>query len=154
MAANSKASSVRTYASLLIAYDGGLDEAVTLLKSFGLPETEYVDNSVPRRQQLLTSLRSKGVGLTAKPLRHNWRVCSQHHVKKNELEPHLLWLFEQIKPKKRLSALETKGFRVQVSCFWETSDFGGGPVITRNVSRLLQYHQIPLVIDIYPGSTI
>jgi hypothetical protein len=90
------------------------------------------------------------MGLTGKPYRHNWQLSSNGKVKGDSLEVHVKWLLSQMKLRKKLSALREKGFRVQLSCFFETRDFGGGPVVTREVVRLLAYHGLDLEFDIYP----
>jgi hypothetical protein len=150
--AASNQSTVRTYLSLFIACDGDLDSAQEELEKYGLRATEYVDNRSPERLKMLKRLQDKGVAARAKPLRHNWLISSQDRVKKEQLEPHFLWVFRQIKQGKKLGALKKKGFRIQPVSFWETSDFGGGPIVTEPVSRLLQYHQLELQVDIYPAS--
>jgi hypothetical protein len=142
-------STVRTYCSLFIGWNGDLTQAEEHLRRFAFRFTEYVDNETPARQAMLARLKSKGLGATAKTLRHNWRISSQGRVKQMKLEPHLLWVFRQFDSKRKLATLEEKGFRITPTCFWESSDFGGGPVITKKVSQLLQLHKIELAIDIY-----
>ena len=150
--AASNQSTVRTYFSLFIACEGELEAAAKELEKYGLRATEYADNQSPQRLQMLRRLKDSGVAARARPLRHNWLVSSQGRVRKAQLEPHFLWVFRQLKPGKKLSALTKKGFRIQPVCFWETSDFGGGPIVTAAVLRLLQYHELDLQVDIYPSS--
>ena len=144
----SKVTDSRIYASLSIAWDGELQDALSHLKNYGVRFDEYVDNHALPRRVLLEKLTKKG--LRSKAFRHNWFISSNQRVKGRSLDLHLAWLFKHVKPKIRLSSLAAKGFRVQLTCFFETGDFGGGPVVTPEIAALIAFHQVDLKFDIYP----
>lgn len=144
---------IRTYCTLFLAWNGQLEKAVAHLKNHGLTLADYVDNESIERKSLFRRLkaRNKEYFSKAKPFRHNWSLSSRDHVESKNFERHFEWVFSHIPRSKKLKALADKGFRVNVTCFWESNGFGGGPVITARMSKLLHFHNVNLDLDIYPG---
>lgn len=143
----------RTYCTLFLAFNGDLQEGKATLGNVECVFESYVDNQSAERltrTKRLAALDSR-FAVGAAQNRHHWSLSSNGKIRSHEFEAHCLWLFAQFPSEVDFAALGHQGFQTKLSCFWESNSFGGGPIITPRISRLIGAFEIPLDIDIYPA---
>lgn len=127
-----------TYVTLRLYHDSADPALVTAALDLAPSETQCVGDSYERR----------GVALAC-PL-SGWFLCSEGQVRSYDAATHLDWLLLLLHPRKdTLEALRAQGWRMDISCMWDSHAGHGGPTLGPELLRRLAYLGIALWFDIY-----
>jgi len=59
---------------------------------------------------------------------HSWFLCTKGSVESRDSRRHLDWLLDRVLPvTEKVRALESRGARVWISCYWVSASGHGGP---------------------------
>ena len=128
----------RTYATLRIYHDGDSPHEVSRILELEPSSFQIKGAEWKRRDQTRTYPLS------------GWFLCSDEKIESYDTSKHLTWLLEKIAGKKaELDQLRSAGWRMDISCFWDSSWGHGGPTVHPPISKILGNLEIPVWFDVY-----
>ena len=79
-----------------------------------------------------------------------WFFCSRGRVESYDSAKHLDWLLQYLEPRhEALCVLRSQGWRMDISCLWDSHYGHGGPTLSPDLLRMLATVGIELWFDIY-----
>ena len=79
-----------------------------------------------------------------------WFYGSKEAVESYDSQKHLNWLCDQLEPvEDQLCALRAAGWRMDISCMWDSNSGHGGPTLSPTILHRLATLGIELWFDVY-----
>ncbi len=79
-----------------------------------------------------------------------WFLESEGRVESKDTRRHIDWLLDQIENKTTiLKELQAKGYKIDISCYWDSANGHGGPTVSPAQSRRLADLGVELWFDVY-----
>jgi len=124
----------RTYATLRIYHDDHSPQDVSRILELEPSSAQTKGAQWKRRDQTRTYALS------------GWFLCSDGRIESYDSAKHITWLLEKIENKKpELDLLRSSGWRMDISCFWDSCSGHGGPTLPSRISKILGHLEIEVV---------
>ena len=128
----------KTYATLRVYHDTADPDDVS--RALGLTPSST--------QRVGEQRESRGVFRTYRLA--GWFYCTEDSVESYDSQKHLNWLCDQLEPHgQQLRALRSAGWRMDISCLWDSHPGHGGPSLSPALLQRLATLEIELWFDVY-----
>lgn len=127
-----------TYVTLRLYHDAADPALVTATLDITPTESQHVGESYERR------------GVTRTYPLSGWFLSSQDRLESYDTAKHLDWLLQQLQPRRQaLDSLRSQGWRMDISCLWDSHSGHGGPTLSPDLLSRLAAVGIELWFDVY-----
>jgi uncharacterized protein DUF4279 len=104
----------------------------------------------PSEAQKAGGVRRVGTGQPAAGGIGRWLLSSSGAVESRDVRRHLDWLLDRLEPKAEvLASLQSRGFRVDVPCYWLSATGQGGPTLSAASMARLGSLGLDVWFDVY-----
>ena len=126
------------YATLRMYHTSESAESVTAVLNIEPTETQQIGDSY----ESSNTVRTKKI--------NGWFLCSEPFVSSFDLANHLMYILDKFDGKQEsLGSLMKQGWRVDISCMWDSAYGHGGPTIKSELLSRLAKLGVELWFDIY-----